>query len=354
MTYRKFKYIGLFLLVFAAVILLIGGSDQASAKPKPKDDDKCAGNSGKHKGQGECPRITHDDRESAAARAFQEGLLNPLMMVDEQGRPQQGALNSLMADTQAAADLIDGAPHYFSHPNYANSELPTITGPGVVEVGNPLIERTYASDFGVGAPVASVFVLIPTPMPDGLLQSFQMWNQADPGGSPFPSAGNRFHAYVLRPTGTPNEYIVVFDSGLLTVPALTNPGVSEVATFPVADLAVQAGDILGIYGQGIPLDIGGVDTLHYPALTPPLQDSTITLGSTAFPIHRGQAYRTYSFGAQVLDGSTITEGGIRKFVDGLAGLGPTGENNLGQYISVAAPDQTTYSTANGFGADADY
>jgi FtsP/CotA-like multicopper oxidase with cupredoxin domain len=38
----------------------------------------------------------------------------------------------------------------------------------------------------------------------------------------------------------------------------------------------------------------------------------------------------------------ITPGGIHKFVDGLPGLGPSGVNNLGQYISVAVPDTTTF------------
>lgn len=35
-------------------------------------------------------------------------------------------------------------------------------------------------------------------------------------------------------------------------------------------------------------------------------------------------------------------GGIRKFVDGLPGLGAANANNLGQYIPVAVPDTTTY------------
>ncbi len=35
--------------------------------------------------------------------------------------------------------------------------------------------------------------------------------------------------------------------------------------------------------------------------------------------------------------------GIRKFVDALPGLGPSGANNLGQYIPVAVADTTTYS-----------
>ncbi len=34
--------------------------------------------------------------------------------------------------------------------------------------------------------------------------------------------------------------------------------------------------------------------------------------------------------------------GLRKFVDTLAGLGPTAANNLGNYIPVAVPDTTTY------------
>jgi len=201
-------------------------------------------------------RVTHDQRKAAAARALQQGALNPLMVA-----PQ-------------AAALINGAPHYFSHPNYANSPLPTIEG-SLIYVANPLQDRTYASDFPVGVgQLAPVFVVVPTALPDGFLTSFQMWNQATAGSSPFPSAQNVFHAYVLRPTGTPNEYTVVFDSGLLTVPDLTDPAVSEVATFGVANLAVQAGDVLGFYGQGIPVDTGsGADILSYPAPTPPLQNS---------------------------------------------------------------------------------
>jgi FtsP/CotA-like multicopper oxidase with cupredoxin domain len=274
------------------------------------------------------PKITQADRKAATARALQKGATNPLML-------------AAPSAIQAAA-LINGAPHYFSHPNYANSPLPTITG-AVISVGNPLIDRAYASDFPVGVgELAPVFVVVPTPLPDGMLQSFELWNQATPGGSPFPSAGNVFHAYVLRPTVNPNEYTVVFDSGLLTVPALTTPSVSEVATFGVANLPVQAGDVLAFYGQGIAVDTGaGADVLSYPAPTPPLQDSTITLGSAEFPIF--PQLRTYSFGAQVLDLSgqnTVITGGLRKFMDTLPGL--NAPNNLGQSIPVAVPDTTTY------------
>jgi FtsP/CotA-like multicopper oxidase with cupredoxin domain len=46
----------------------------------------------------------------------------------------------------------------------------------------------------------------------------------------------------------------------------------------------------------------------------------------------------------------VTGGGIQKFVDRLPGLGPTGANNLGQYIPVAQPDKTTFASV-GTGAD---
>lgn len=42
----------------------------------------------------------------------------------------------------------------------------------------------------------------------------------------------------------------------------------------------------------------------------------------------------------------VTPGGIKKFVDGLPGLGPTAANNLGQYIPVGVPDTTTFPGAD--------
>lgn len=41
-------------------------------------------------------------------------------------------------------------------------------------------------------------------------------------------------------------------------------------------------------------------------------------------------------------GNIVPGTGIRKFVDGLPGLGPTAANNLGQYVSLAHPDTLTY------------
>ena len=103
-------------------------------------------------------------------------------------------------------------------------------------------------------PLVPVFVVVPTALPAGTLTSFNSWNQAAPGGAPVPSAGQKFHAYVLRPTGVVNEYQVISDSGELTVPALSGVA-SELATYPGGNVAVQAGDVLGFYGSGIPVDI---------------------------------------------------------------------------------------------------
>ncbi|BCJ50562.1 hypothetical protein Asp14428_20370 [Actinoplanes sp. NBRC 14428] len=188
-----------------------------------------------------------------------------------------------------------------------------------------------------------MLVVVPQALPQGLVQGFKVFNQATPGGSPNPSAGNVLHAYVLRPTGTAGQYRVVFDSGLLTVPATSDPA-GRVETFAVPPVAVQAGDVAAFYGQGVPVDTGtGGDKLYYPSPTAPAQDATITVGAAGYPEYP-QA-RTYSFATSVLDlsgNNDVVSGGLRKFVDGLPGLNAAGANNLGQYIPVAVPDTTTY------------
>ncbi len=251
--------------------------------------------------------------------------------------------------------------------------------------GNPLVDRAYASDLQAGlGELAPIFVVLPGALPAGTLTGFQTWNQAKPAAvykyylpimakrfdsgiptlspaSPettertmagtlyLPSAGNVFHAYVLRPTETPGQYTVLFDSGLLTVPALADPAVSELAVFPVTLIEVRAGDVIAFYGQGIPVDMGGGDDIVSSPVSPvPALDDTITLGDDAFPLFAQD--RTYSFGALVdsRPHETIT-GGIRKFVDGLPGLTATNANNLGQYIPVGIPETVTIG-----GQEADY
>ena len=148
-----------------------------------------------------------------------------------------------------------------------------------------------------------MFVVLPNAqLPAGTLQSFQAWNQVTPGGSPGPSAGNVFNAYVLRPTATPNEYTVVYDSGPLTVPVSAIPA-GEVATFTVPAVTVQLNDVIGFYGRGIPVDTGitvSPDTFSHPATADPALivnqapavAATIGIGvDPGFPLPRSRTAR---------------------------------------------------------------
>jgi FtsP/CotA-like multicopper oxidase with cupredoxin domain len=174
----------------------------------------------------------------------------------------------------------------------------------LVQVGNQLIARTFATDYATApGTLGPVLVVNPTPMPaNGKVQSIQYFNQATAGSSPTPSEGNLFHAYVLKATGVANEYTVAWDSGLQTVPVAIDP-VGDVVTIAVPDVAVTTDDRIAFYGEGIPLDdAGGSDILSYPAVTPP--SGTITLGGPEFPIFN--QVRTYSFAASVLDASGVT------------------------------------------------
>jgi hypothetical protein len=205
-------------------------------------------------------------------------------------------------------------PHYFGpYSNWTNSPQvlsdavvslsPPAAAGGAVSVGNPLVSRAFATDTNPTAgTLAPYFVVLPNAkLPTGSLQSFQYWNQGN--------AGALFHAYVLRPTpGVANGYTVIYDSGVQTVPAPT-VGTGEVATVPVSpSVAVAVGDVIGFYGNGIPVDINvGTDTLSFPAPVAPALNSTMTLGVTSgFPIYPQN--RTYSFGATVAPALTVSVG----------------------------------------------
>ena len=178
----------------------------------------------------------------------------------------------------------------------------------VVSVGNPLVARTYATDYATApGTLAPVFVVIPAAMPaSGVVQEIQYFNQATTGASPNSSAGNLLHAYILHSTGTANEYNVMWDSGELTVPVAVDP-IGDIISIPVnPGIAVTTGDMIAFYGQGVPVDVGGgVDILSYPAPLVPVQGSNITVaaGDPNYPIHSQN--RIYSFSAQVLDLSAV-------------------------------------------------
>ena len=207
-------------------------------------------------------------------------------------------------------------PHYFGpYSNWANSPqvlanaIVTIAAPALptpVVVGNQLTPRAFATDTGVVFGVVSG-----TALPAGSLSNFQVWNQADPTA---PSAGNTFHAYVLRPTANPGEYTVAFDSGLLTMPALADPLVSELATFAAGPFAVLAGDVIAWSGQGIPLDVAtGTDQFVFPAPRAPVANDVITLGTA--PFVTDPVARTYSIAATVVPPVAATGAAASATVD---------------------------------------
>lgn len=332
MRWRKTTH--LIVLVSVALSLLMSGSATAAVqRPEPGGGQvtRYAEKVEKIKTKKE-QRLKQKDRDAAAARALQKGALNPLMRGTKSGMPKG-------ADAVALAAV---APHYFSHPNYANSPLPTVSQDAPLAYGNAPLAAAAASDtVNTFVVLTAAPLLADLPGTDGYLTAFEVWNQPLTAG--VASAGKQFHAYVLRPTAVADLYTVVFDSGLLTVPPLVNPA-GDLVTYAVANLPVKKGDVLAFYGQGVPVSTGsGTDWVSVPPVNaPPLQDSVIELGGKVYPANGGA--RTYSFRGQVLDADAVTvTGGIRKFVDGLPGLTSAGANNLGQYVSVATADTAAYS-----------
>ncbi|WP_282365165.1 Ig-like domain-containing protein [Arthrobacter sp. AL08] len=222
------------------------------------------------------------------------------------------------AAVPSSATDMTKVPHYFGpYPNWANSPQTladamvkiSVGTPTPVLFGNPLVERKYATDYakptGELGPV--LVVLDHTKLPAGTLNDFQSWNQGTAGASPTTSAGNTFYALVLRPTGTAGEYTVVYASNELKVPTPT-VSTGEVETYSVPAVTVQKDDVIGFYGQGIPIDTGvpaNGDTLSTPASgdpalatnVVPAKDSTVKLGASNYPDFSHD--RTYSFGADV-------------------------------------------------------
>lgn len=181
-------------------------------------------------------------------------------------------------------------------------------------IGNDLIPRTYATDYSSEFGQGNLALVLDFTSPvAGNLTSFQTFGQLpDSGGRT--SAGRIFDAYVFRPQGG-DQYYVAYDSGPLT------PVLLGVNTFAVPNFALQIGDVIAHFGEGIPVDIdpSGTGVLHYPVslLSAPQVGQTITLPSGTYPDYNQS--RTYSIAANVPDGgSTAILLGLGTL--GLAGL----------------------------------
>lgn len=207
------------------------------------------------------------------------GGFRPAQALEQAPAPVEKTIEEITipeAPAAAAIDPVDETlvPHYFGpYPNWANS--PQVLADAVVTIspstttqvskGNSLVGRATAADIS-----ADVLVINNTPLVAGNLTAFKTWEQS--GSGP-----NTFHAYVLRPTGLPNEFSVVYDSGVLSVAGVT----AGLRTFTLASpFAVLDGDLIAHYGQGIPFDSTGTDTTLISAVTPtaPALNQVFTTG----------------------------------------------------------------------------
>ena len=175
-------------------------------------------------------------------------------------------------------------------------------------IGNSLSDRQYATDYPPGSEPVNVLVVNASVLPAGQLNAFLAYDMANSGSSPTPSAGNSFYGVILQPLGGGN-YKVAYETALETVPTVaTSQTISYAASFNV-----QAGDLFGFFGSGVPVSTGtGTDTLYYPTqLAAPTLNQTITLGSGNFPVYP-QA-RDYAFAVDITpvpEASTYIAGAI--------------------------------------------
>ena len=139
-----------------------------------------------------------------------------------------------------------------------------------------------------------------------------------PGGVPhyFGPYGN--WAYSPLPMGPiATVSVVAGGSGYSAAPTVT---ITDAYITPTTPATVTATVVAGVI-QGFIINNPGAD---YVAPVVTITDAT---GTGAL--------------ADAVIGGTLT-GGMRKFVDGLPGLGPAGANNLGQYIPVAVKDTLSF------------
>lgn len=146
--------------------------------------------------------------------------------------------------------------------------------------------------------------------------------QFDPGGVPHYFGPYANWAYSPLPTGS------------VAIVTLTGGGGGYSA--PVVDIA-------DLYGSGT----GATATATVDPATGAITAITITNGGTGYtaPVVNITDATGTGATAEATIGGPLT-GGIRKFVDKVAGLGPTGANLLGQYLPVAVPDQVSFPGPN--------
>ncbi len=243
----------------------------------------------------------------------------------------------------------------------------TITGVAVTATGTgytsaPAVAITDSTGLGTGATATSALIITAVTVTaagsgysTASAPTVNITDATGPGAGALATATMAIIATVTSPgTGyTVPPMVNITDSG--------GPGAGAVAT---ATLKV-VGLTLGTHGIGYteaPMVMfnggGGSGATATAAITPDAVFAiTVTNGGTNYTTASvsfgGGGGGTGAAAATSISGSVASvnvtnggagyvSGGIRKFVDSLPGLGSTNANNLGQYISVAVPDQTTY------------
>jgi FtsP/CotA-like multicopper oxidase with cupredoxin domain len=292
------------LLVSVVATLLFGGGGQISAQVDPPPPPDGSGPPYYHQG-----KITPADRQAAAVRAVAARTL---------------AARAAVAPASAqAVPTPGGVPDYFGiYPNWANSP-------------QAVVDVAVAITGGGGSGATAIAIV-------GGLTGLTRTS----GGSGYTSAPA---VTISGGGGYGATAVATIAGGAVTSIALTSPGsgytFAPTITFTGGGGTGAAATASGAHGAvtGIVVTNGGAGYTSAPDVT----ISGNGIGATATATVAGGVVtgitvtsRGLNYRPKVNDcGETI---GIRKFVDSLAGLGPTGANDLGQYIPIAVADTTTY------------
>jgi hypothetical protein len=170
-------------------------------------------------------------------------------------------LDEVVARKLAAPD------HLYTHANGGLSfARATLAGKAGGLVGNTLGPRNDAADGATGVFYTN-FREIPH---QGIVDGVTLYTQG---------ATSTFRLLQLRPTGTPDEYDIVFDSGTLSPTGVSGTTLS--IPFSDGPIPVQTGDIFAHFGRGIPYSRADqTNAANSPYIYYPSNGSAVAVGNT--------------------------------------------------------------------------
>jgi hypothetical protein len=161
-----------------------------------------------------------------------------------------------------------------------------------VATASTIVGNTFSGATTPGFPTDGAIVLdIQTnhPMPfAGTIDSYTFLGTTGGLGAPYGNGPYSYDFLILHPTGNPNEYNVLYDSGPKQP---TTIGIQTVAIPPVA---VQAGDVIADWGRGISFDIPGGQSVPFyfdgSNFGTPDPSGTFTVNSGTYPLGNDRTY----------------------------------------------------------------